>query len=142
MGRPLPGMDAGIVRKRDDGVIEEITTPDVEGELALKPGWPSMFRGYLNQEERYRKCFASGWYLTGDLAKREPLMLKAWQEKKLYERIRAASEGRPKFILHDGPPYANGDIHIGHAVNKILKDIIVKSKSLSDRKSTRLNSSH
>ena len=69
--------------------------------------------------------------MRGDLAKREPLMLKAWQEKKLYERIRAASKGRPKFILHDGPPYANGDIHIGHAVNKILKDIIVKSKSLS-----------
>jgi isoleucyl-tRNA synthetase len=69
--------------------------------------------------------------MRGDLAKREPLMLKAWQARKLYERIRAASKGRPKFILHDGPPYANGDIHIGHAVNKILKDIIVKSKSLS-----------
>ena len=69
--------------------------------------------------------------MRGDLAKREPLMLKAWQERKLYERIRAASKGRPRFILHDGPPYANGDIHIGHAVNKILKDIIVKSKSLS-----------
>ena len=69
--------------------------------------------------------------MRGDLAKREPLMLKAWHERKLYERIRAASRGRPKFILHDGPPYANGDIHIGHAVNKILKDIIVKSKSLS-----------
>ena len=69
--------------------------------------------------------------MRGDLAKREPLMLKAWQERKLYERIRAASKGRPKFILHDGPPYANGDIHIGHAVNKILKDMIVKSKSLS-----------
>ncbi|MDB5812237.1 MAG: isoleucine-tRNA ligase [Betaproteobacteria bacterium] len=69
--------------------------------------------------------------MRGDLAKREPLMLKAWQERKLYERIRAASAGRPKFILHDGPPYANGDIHIGHAVNKILKDIIVKSKSLA-----------
>ena len=69
--------------------------------------------------------------MRGDLAKREPLMLKAWQEQQLYERIRAASKGRPKFILHDGPPYANGDIHIGHAVNKILKDIIVKSKSLS-----------
>ncbi len=69
--------------------------------------------------------------MRGDLAKREPLMLKAWQERKLYEQIRAASQGRPKFILHDGPPYANGDIHIGHAVNKILKDIIVKSKSLS-----------
>src|SRR5690242_12082832 len=69
--------------------------------------------------------------MRGDLAKREPLMLKAWQEKNLYQKIREACEGRPKFILHDGPPYANGDIHIGHAVNKILKDIIVKSKTLS-----------
>jgi isoleucyl-tRNA synthetase len=69
--------------------------------------------------------------MRGDLAKREPLMLKQWQERKFYERIRAASKGRPRFVLHDGPPYANGDIHIGHAVNKILKDIIVKSKSLS-----------
>ena len=71
MGRPLPGMVAGIVEKRSDGTIAEITTPDVEGELALKPGWPSMFRSYLNQEERYKKCFAGGWYLTGDLAKRD-----------------------------------------------------------------------
>ena len=69
MGRPLPGMDTAIVRKREDGAIEEIIAPDVEGELALRPGWPSMFRGYLNQEERYRKCFAGGWYLSGDLAK-------------------------------------------------------------------------
>ncbi|HSN42097.1 MAG TPA: class I tRNA ligase family protein, partial [Burkholderiales bacterium] len=69
--------------------------------------------------------------MRGDLARREPLMLKSWQERRLYERIRKASRGRPKFILHDGPPYANGDIHIGHAVNKILKDMIVKSKSLS-----------
>jgi len=69
--------------------------------------------------------------MRGDLAKREPLMLQRWQERGLYQRIRAASRGRPRFVLHDGPPYANGDIHIGHAVNKILKDIIVKSKSLS-----------
>ncbi len=69
--------------------------------------------------------------MRGDMAKREPLMLKQWQERKFYERIRAASKGRPRFVLHDGPPYANGDIHIGHAVNKILKDMIVKSKSLS-----------
>ena len=69
--------------------------------------------------------------MRGDLAKREPGMLKAWQEKKLYQKIREAAKGRPKFILHDGPPYANGDIHIGHAVNKILKDIIVKSKTLA-----------
>jgi isoleucyl-tRNA synthetase len=68
--------------------------------------------------------------MRGDLAKREPVWIKQWQEKKRYERIRAASAGRRKFILHDGPPYANGDIHIGHAVNKILKDIIVKTKTL------------
>lgn len=69
--------------------------------------------------------------MRGNLANREPGMLKAWQEKNLYRKIRSASKGRPKFILHDGPPYANGDIHIGHAVNKILKDIIIKSKTLS-----------
>jgi isoleucyl-tRNA synthetase len=68
--------------------------------------------------------------MRGDLAKREPAMLARWQEERLYERIRAARRGRPLFILHDGPPYANGDIHIGHAVNKILKDIIVKSRTL------------
>ncbi len=69
--------------------------------------------------------------MRGDLAKREPAWLKQWQDKKLYERIRKARKGAKKFILHDGPPYANGDIHIGHAVNKILKDIIVKSKTMS-----------
>ncbi len=69
--------------------------------------------------------------MRGDLAKREPQMLAQWQAQQRYQKIRAASKGRPKFILHDGPPYANGDIHIGHAVNKILKDIIVKSKTLA-----------
>ncbi|MHB1215017.1 MAG: isoleucine--tRNA ligase [Thiobacillus sp.] len=69
--------------------------------------------------------------MRGDLAKREPGWVKSWQEKKRYEAIRKATAGRPKFILHDGPPYANGDIHIGHAVNKILKDIIVKARTLS-----------
>ncbi len=69
--------------------------------------------------------------MRGDLARREPGWVQQWQEGKLYERIREASKGRPKFVLHDGPPYANGDIHIGHAVNKILKDIVVKSKTLS-----------
>ncbi len=69
--------------------------------------------------------------MRGDLAMREPTWLKQWQDKKLYERIRTARKGAKKFILHDGPPYANGDIHIGHAVNKILKDIIVKSKTMS-----------
>ncbi|MBU1214285.1 MAG: isoleucine--tRNA ligase [Gammaproteobacteria bacterium] len=69
--------------------------------------------------------------MRGDLAKREPKMLEQWQAQQRYQRIRAAAKGRPQFILHDGPPYANGDIHIGHAVNKVLKDIIIKSKTLS-----------
>ncbi len=68
--------------------------------------------------------------MRGDLAKREPQWVAQWQQKQLYQRIRQASAGRPKFILHDGPPYANGDIHIGHAVNKILKDMIVKTRQL------------
>jgi acetyl-CoA synthetase len=71
MGRPLPGISAGLVLRHKDGSIEEIRETGVEGELALRPGWPSMFRGYLHEEERYRKCFAGGWYLTGDLAKRD-----------------------------------------------------------------------
>ncbi|MFC4158007.1 isoleucine--tRNA ligase [Chitinimonas lacunae] len=69
--------------------------------------------------------------MRGDLARREPAFLARWQAQKLYQRVRAASAGRPKFVLHDGPPYANGDIHLGHAVNKILKDIVVKSKTLA-----------
>lgn len=68
--------------------------------------------------------------MKANLAQREPETLKRWDKEKLYEQIRKARAGRAKFILHDGPPYANGDIHIGHAVNKILKDIIVKAKTL------------
>jgi acetyl-CoA synthetase len=67
MGRPVPGVDAAIVRRTADGV-EVVTEPGVEGELALRPGWPSMFREYLHDEARYAKCFAGGWYLSGDLA--------------------------------------------------------------------------
>ncbi|WP_432742142.1 isoleucine--tRNA ligase [Methylobacter sp. G7] len=69
--------------------------------------------------------------MKGNLAQREPERLKKWSEADLYHKIRQEFAGRPKFVLHDGPPYANGEIHIGHAVNKVLKDIIVKSKSLS-----------
>lgn len=71
MGRPLPGIEARIVQRQKNGAIEVVTMSDTEGELALRPGWPSMFRGYLHEEERYRKCFADGWYLTGDLAKQD-----------------------------------------------------------------------
>ena len=69
--------------------------------------------------------------MKAGLPNREPLILKRWQELNLYQKMRENGKGKPRFILHDGPPYANGDIHIGHAVNKILKDIILKSKTLS-----------
>ena len=69
--------------------------------------------------------------MRGDLARREPNWVAEWQQRKLYEQIRRQSRGRPKFILHDGPPYANAAIHIGHAVNKILKDVVVKSKQMA-----------
>ncbi|MGZ4661158.1 MAG: acetate--CoA ligase [Arthrobacter sp.] len=78
MGRPLPGIEAVLVARDADGkaIVKDgeavlVTEPDAMGELALRPGWPSMFRGYLNEDERYRRCFAGGWYLTGDLAKRD-----------------------------------------------------------------------
>jgi isoleucyl-tRNA synthetase len=69
--------------------------------------------------------------MRGDLARREPQAVKDWQDRGIYRRLREVARGRPRFVLHDGPPYANGDIHIGTAVNKILKDIVVKSKTLA-----------
>jgi isoleucyl-tRNA synthetase len=69
--------------------------------------------------------------MRGDLARREPQWVAQWLQSDVYGAIRRASAGRPRFVLHDGPPYANGDIHIGHAVNKILKDIITKSRTLA-----------
>jgi acetyl-CoA synthetase len=78
MGRPLPGVEAGLLARGEDGrarvvdgKVQVLEQPGAEGELALRPGWPSMFRGYLNAEERYRACFADGWYLTGDVARRD-----------------------------------------------------------------------
>src|SRR3970282_1673827 len=63
-------------------------------------------------------------------ARRDPLWVREWNEKGVYRRLRQVAKGRPRFVLHDGPPYANGDIHIGTAVHKILKDVVVKSKTL------------
>lgn len=84
-----------------------------------------------NKDTKYKLNLPETTFpMRGDLAKREPAWLKAWNDKKLYQRIRASRKGAKKFILHDGPPYANGDIHIGHAVNKILKDIIIKAKTM------------
>jgi acetyl-CoA synthetase len=70
MGKPLPGIEAAVVQ-RVGGDVTLVDEPGVDGELALRPGWPSMFRGYLGEDERYRKCFAGGWYLTGDLVRRD-----------------------------------------------------------------------
>ena len=71
MGKPLPGIEAAILEKLDDGHVRVITTPNVEGHLALKPGWPSMFRAYLHDETRYRAAFVDEWYLSGDLAEQD-----------------------------------------------------------------------
>jgi acetyl-CoA synthetase len=71
MGLPLPGVDAAILQRREDGGVDVVEQPGVEGELGLRRGWPSMFRAYLDQPERYRKCFRGEWYLTGDLAQRD-----------------------------------------------------------------------
>jgi acetyl-CoA synthetase len=71
MGRPLPGVEAVIARRVNEHTVAVVQEPGVAGELALKPGWPSMFRGYLHEDERYQKCFMGGWYLTGDLARRD-----------------------------------------------------------------------
>ena len=71
MGKPLPGVEAAIVHRSQEGKAVELARADEEGELALRPGWPSMFRGYLHEPERYAKCFIGGWYLTGDLARRD-----------------------------------------------------------------------
>ena len=71
MGKPLPGIEAAVARKHDDGSVEVLDRPGSDGELVLRPGWPSMFRGYLNEEERYRQCFAGGWYFTGDVVRRD-----------------------------------------------------------------------
>jgi acetyl-CoA synthetase len=71
MGKPLPGIAAGIVERLEDGGVREVTKPMAMGELALRPGWPSMFRAYWNELQRYEKCFAGGFYLTGDLARRD-----------------------------------------------------------------------
>ena len=68
--------------------------------------------------------------MRGDLPKREPGWVKEWEDQGIYKRLRDARRGAPKFILHDGPPYANGQIHMGHAVNKILKDMITKARQL------------
>ncbi len=71
MGRPVPGIEAAIVRRHEDGTVEQIDQPGIDGDLALRPDFPSLFRCYLHDDQRYRKCFVGGWYITGDLATRD-----------------------------------------------------------------------
>src|SRR6478735_1126309 len=98
------------------------------------PATPSRQRSFSPRMADYKDTLnlpETPFPMRGDLAKREPQWVKEWQDKGVYQRLRQVAKGRPRFVLHDGPPYANGDIHIGTSVNKILKDIIVKSKTLS-----------
>ena len=71
--------------------------------------------------------------MRGDLPKREPAWVQAWNDEGLYLRLREARRGAPLFVLHDGPPYANGKLHIGHALNKVLKDMVVRSQQMMGR---------
>ena len=87
----------------------------------------------MTQEKSYKDTLNlpdTSFAMKADLVRREPDMLKGWETEALYTRLRKKSQGKEKYILHDGPPYANGHIHIGHALNKILKDMIVKYKTL------------
>ena len=100
--------------------------------MSDKPSKPADNTANKTASKHHVNMTETPFPMRGDLAKREPQWVKQWQEKKLYQKIRAASKNRAKgkFILHDGPPYANGDIHLGHAVNKILKDIVVKTRQM------------
>ncbi len=87
----------------------------------------------MSEQNRYKQTInlpQTDFPMKADLAQREPAMVRAWEDRAIYAKQRSAMRGRPRFVLHDGPPYANGAIHIGHAVNKILKDIVVKSRTL------------
>src|SRR5205823_12215358 len=106
---PLTRTPASAVARRQDTMNDPRSKPDYRSTLNL-PDTPFPMRG--------------------DLPKREPGWVQAWDEQGLYKRLRDARVNRPKFVLHDGPPYANGQIHMGHAVNKILKDMIVKARQL------------
>src|SRR5690348_18304860 len=73
---------------------------------------------------------ATDFPMKADLARREPDMVKFWESRDIYGQLRTIAKGRPAFVFHDGPPYANGAIHLGHAINKVIKDVVIKSRSL------------
>ena len=87
----------------------------------------------MTDENRYKSSInlpQTDFPMKADLAQREPAAVRRWEERGTYAKLRQIARGRPRFVLHDGPPYANGAIHLGHVVNKVLKDIVVKSRSL------------
>ena len=84
-----------------------------------------------NQYQNTLNLPQTAFPMKANLAQREPSQIEGWLNNNLYKQLREQRKGRKRFTLHDGPPYANGDIHIGHAVNKIIKDMIIKSRSLS-----------
>ena len=101
--------------------------------LRKRGGFCNVERLLVSEPNRYKNTInlpQTAFPMKADLAQREPAMVKGWEDRDIYAKQRAAVRGRPRFVLHDGPPYANGAIHIGHAVNKILKDIVVKSRTL------------
>ena len=122
--KPLPGVANIGTRPTVAGIRQQLEVHLLDVAMDLYGRLMSDYKSTLNLPE-------TGFPMRGDLAKREPGMLARWTDDDLYGIIRAAKKGKKTFILHDGPPYANGSIHIGHSVNKILKDIIIKSKGLS-----------
>ena len=86
------------------------------------------------QAKNYRDTLnlpQTSFAMKANLTQREPQQRKLWEQEKIYEKLQAARAGRPLYVLHDGPPYANGDIHVGHVINKVLKDFVVKYKTMS-----------
>src|SRR5690606_30445096 len=141
-GRPVRAPDRGRVR-RQAARRGEVPRPADPGRAdgprcrrgaALAAIQPETGLRVSSEENRYKSTIllpATDFPMRGDLPRREPETLERWEREGLYARLRENAKGRPLFVLHDGPPYANGAIHLGHAVNKILKDIIVKSKYLA-----------
>ena len=111
---------------------EDVTGKDKNVDTGEPPGKDKAAKGADGERDWGATLFlpATDFPMRAGLPEAEPKMLKRWEETDLYGQIRKASKGRPKFVLHDGPPYANGNIHIGHALNKILKDLVVKSQQM------------
>ena len=125
--QPSPGLDPGSI-----SLPAAAWMPDQSGMTSFHPPFPAKPPPMSEQPDYRSTVFLpkTDFPMKAGLAQKEPAILARWAEEKLYEQLREARAGRERFILHDGPPYANGDLHMGHAMNKILKDIVVRSQSL------------